>query len=363
MKKNKAMDRDSGIPEYPFRIFLAVTSRCNLSCLHCFNRGLVLEDPEMSLDEVFSVIDQIAEIKPQQVQLLGGEPLLRPDFKEIVKYLNKRSLNFSLNTNATLVDFDLAVWLKKHGMRSAVVSFDGSSDSVVDKIRGRGAFEKILRGIKALCSQDYPVLLSASINRINYKDLENMAYLAKGLRAYALRFNQIFFAGNAFCFADQLQLSPQQERGVIEEVWRLRQGFGDFISPDSCFLRKKKKLYQMSQYKPSHDRLFIPPCAAGTGFCLIRPDGWLSPCAMQWQMKCGNLKKERLKDIWKTSEIIGSFRRPLEVDLSQVPECKGCRYQELCFFGHRCYPYNYPGGIKNRSLYCLRKEEIIVNLP
>lgn len=334
---------------------LGITSRCNFSCKHCLNRNLPLSEADLTTQELFGVIDQLGNGGVKKVSLFGGEPLCHPDFKEIVEYLNQYPINLSLNTNGTLIDSEMARWLKGHKIGSAIVSFDGSRPEIMDAIRGEGAFEKCLKGIKVLCTEGMNVLLSVTLNKINYQDIKEMVLLGRKLAGNSIRFNHVFFAGNAACFAKELYLSPEEERQAIKEVWQLKQVFGDFIHPNSSYLCQKEKLEKVKDYKPASDKLVIPPCGAARNKCAIRPDGWVVPCEIIWEVKCGNLRQKTLQEIWQNSEMMNSFRLALEIDLNQLPECKNCSYQYLCFIGHRCYPYYYPGGVHNRSLYCWLK--------
>jgi radical SAM protein with 4Fe4S-binding SPASM domain len=337
-------------------VCLGITSKCNLSCKHCLNRNIPVSEPDMTLEQLLDLIDQLATGGVKDVNLFGGEPLMNPEFKRIVEYLNQYPITLSLNTNATLVDREMARWLKEHKIGGAVVSFDGSQASVMDAIRGKGAFDRCLKGIAALQQEGISVLLSATLNKINYQDVKGMVLLGKKLGSNSIRFNHVFFSGNATCFIKEIYLSPGQEKQAIKAVWQASQEFGSFIYGSSSYLCQKQKLEELKNHPPStSDKLLISPCGAADGKCAIRPDGWVVPCEIIWEVKCGNIKEKPLKEIWQDSEVMGSFRKSMEVDLNEIPECKGCRYQYLCFIGHRCYPYYYPGGIKNKSLYCWLK--------
>jgi radical SAM protein with 4Fe4S-binding SPASM domain len=338
-------------------VCFGITSRCNLSCRHCLNRNLADKEPDMTTEEIFRVIDQLAEMGVKSVSLFGGEPLLHPDFKRIVEYFNSRNIGLSLNTNGTLIDGEMARWLKEHKIGGAVVSFDGSSPEIMDAIRGKGAFEKALKGIAALRQEGINVLLSVTLNKINYRDVQSMTLKGKEIGGNSIRFNHVFFSGNAACFWEEIYLNPKEEKEAIDAIWKVKEEFGNFINSSSSYLCQKEKLDKVKDYKPAGDKIIVPPCGAGRGKCAIRADGWVVPCEIIWEVKCGNVKEKPLKEIWENSEVMNSFRKPLEVDLEEIPECKGCPYQYLCFIGHRCYPYYYPGGIKNRSLYCWLNKE------
>jgi radical SAM protein with 4Fe4S-binding SPASM domain len=345
------------IPAFPKSLCFGITSRCNLNCKHCMNRNIPVQEPDMTVDELFCVIDQLVKARVESVSLFGGEPLCHPEFKRIVEYLNRYPINISLNTNGTLIDKEMARWLKEHRVAGAVVSFDGSCASIMDRIRGDGVFQKCLKGIEALCGEGINVLLSVTLTKLNYKDVREMVLLGKKIGGNSIRFNHVFFNGNAVCFADEIYLSPSEEQEAIEAVWQAKEEFGDFIFPTSSFVTQKQKLEEVKKYKPRVDKIVVSSCGAARANCAIRPDGWVTPCEVIWEVRCGNVKRESLKAIWEDSDLMNAFRKPLEINLDEMPECKGCQYQCLCFLGHRCYPYYYPGGIKNRSLYCWLKKK------
>ena len=45
--------------------------------------------------------------------LTGGEPLLHPDFREILTALHRMGLLVSVNTNGTLIDEEVVQWLRQ----------------------------------------------------------------------------------------------------------------------------------------------------------------------------------------------------------------------------------------------------------
>jgi len=350
------LENYSGISKVPRSVCFGITSKCNFNCKHCLNRNLPTSEPDMTTQQLVNVIDQMGEGGTKNLSLFGGEPLCHPHFRRIVERINKYPINISLNTNASLIDDDMAQWLKEHKIKGAVVSLDGSKPEIMEKMRGKDAFEMCLKGIEALRKEGMSVLLSVTLTKLNYKDVKEMAALGKSINGTSIRFNHVFFGGNAACFAKELYLSPDEEKEAVDAVWQAKEEFGGFINADSSYLCQKIKIDKVNGFKSSYDKITVPPCGAAGSKCAIRPDGWVTPCEIIWEVKCGNLKKKTLSDIWQNSDLMNSFRKPMELDLKDLPECKGCSYQYLCFIGHRCYPYYNPGGVYNRALYCqLRK--------
>lgn len=77
-----------------------LTFRCNLRCVHCYcnlkpNDQDEIEK-ELATEEVFNILDQVAEAGCLWLLITGGEPLLRPDFLEVYTYAKKKGFIITL---------------------------------------------------------------------------------------------------------------------------------------------------------------------------------------------------------------------------------------------------------------------------
>ena len=73
-------------------IQIDITNHCFLSCLYCsrYNRHLKREQRRhMSVDQIRTALDTL-RIWPGKIGIIGGEPLLHPDFAEICALLRSR---------------------------------------------------------------------------------------------------------------------------------------------------------------------------------------------------------------------------------------------------------------------------------
>jgi len=336
----------------PLDVCLGLTSKCNLSCQHCINRN-ASPDLDLTTPELLKVIDQLGQAKVFNISLFGGEPLLQPDFFRIVERLGRYPIKVSLNTNAGLIDKPIAKKLFECRIKTFCVSFDGSKPEVMDKMRGQGAFAGCLKGIENLRKYPVGIVLSCTLTRYNIHDIKGMVVLAKSLGVNSMRFNHIFYGGNAACFKDKVMVSPKEELVAITELTNLQREFGSFIT--GSYLQQKDKFKKLKSFNPSKDKVTVPPCGAAMQRCNIRPDGKVTPCEVIWEVVAGDLRKQSFLEIWRNSPIMNEFRRAHTVDLKDRPGCQECRCQYLCFVGHRCSPYYYPDGLEDKSLYCWKE--------
>ena len=127
---------------------LALTSRCNLSCRYCFAAAGGGEDRPLADIER----DLRALIVPDKtlVQLSGGEPTVRDDLPEIVRYAAQCGCKYiQLNSNGVRLaaDEEYVKALADAGLSFVFMQFDGISDDIHERIRGRALWREKLQAI------------------------------------------------------------------------------------------------------------------------------------------------------------------------------------------------------------------------
>lgn len=144
--------RVAEFPRIPLKGSIDLTYRCNNSCRHCWLRepeNSLVRDAELTADEIRRVVDQARALGTRSWTISGGEPMLRPDFGEIFDYVAEKSVNYSLNTNGTLVTPAIAQLLRRPGDK--MVSVYGATPDVYDRVtRNPGGFEALLQGLSYL---------------------------------------------------------------------------------------------------------------------------------------------------------------------------------------------------------------------
>lgn len=115
----------------PKQVDIEVTSACNLKCRFC--PGLNTKAQHMDLDLYKSIIDRI-NFKTTVVPWLNGEPLLHPNYLEMIKYTDEAGLRYYITTNGMIHNTELFDYITRPGSNcyQIIVSLDGLpwSDSV-----------------------------------------------------------------------------------------------------------------------------------------------------------------------------------------------------------------------------------------
>ncbi|HTY53190.1 MAG TPA: radical SAM protein, partial [Methanomicrobiales archaeon] len=117
-------------------LWIEVTSRCNLRCLHCYAGSGLNGKDGLSFGSLTRVIDQAAEMGCRCIQFTGGECLLRDDLTSLVNHALIRRIPFiEVFTNGTLLSEDLINFFALNGVHVAI-SLHSYKPEIHDEITG-----------------------------------------------------------------------------------------------------------------------------------------------------------------------------------------------------------------------------------
>lgn len=150
---------------------LYVTNKCSEQCLHCYLKNNTSN--EMNLSEIFKqidifILDCIKNKKIPIIDLIGGDPFLRLDIKEILLYLLKKKIKFGIKGNPYFIKKfkDLI----KNNISFYQLSLDGM-EKTHDFYRSKGSFNSTINAIRLLNELNIPVFIKFTLNQENEKEL------------------------------------------------------------------------------------------------------------------------------------------------------------------------------------------------
>ena len=177
-------------------LYMYIAGACNLACSHCWISPYF--DPSaasgkfLSLKHARKAVEQGRPLGLSSVKLTGGEPLLHPQFRELVSLLTDASLSIAIETNGTLVDEDLARFLKEKGVRFISVSLDGADATTHEALRGVvGSFDHAVAGIRALATAGLKPQAICTLHRGNASQMAEVIALARSLGCGSVKFNHV----------------------------------------------------------------------------------------------------------------------------------------------------------------------------
>ncbi len=314
---------------------IAVTYRCNNACLFCYagcsgasTRGRagmprdLAGGREMSIAEVRRVIRVFKEdARIPFFSLTGGEPLLRGDLEEMIRFARSLGLEVNLITNGILADARRARSLFKAGLRTAQVSVEGPEASLHDQLTARpGSFQATLAGIRSLQAAGVSVQTNTTISAVNAAAADSMPAFLKSLGVSRFAMNLYLPPGaareDAGPFAERL-FFPYEKAGTVVE--RVR----------AAALKAGLTFYWYSPLPHCHYNtvargLGNKSCAAMDGLLSVSPAGDVLPCS-SYPESMGNLMRQGFRDIW-FSERAGFFKNKRYAP----EECSGCGSFTAC---------------------------------
>lgn len=357
----------------PRLIFWETTAGCNLRCIHCRRVTVAnqLTPQDLSTEEAFRLIDQIAAVGKPVFVLSGGEPLFRPDIFDIARYATDAGLPVALATNGTLVDDDVAARIQASGVKRVSISFDGADAATHDAFRGlQGSFEAAIRGFKALRKVGLPVQINTTVARHNEAQLEDMRKMAKELGAVGLHLFLLVPVGCGVEIAEEQMINAQEYERVLNWLYDVEQSEPDLQLKATCAphyfrvmrVRRAEERRQgiMRDLPASHDRQVhghgqmhaaTKGCLAGTGVTFVSHRGEVFPCGYL-PVEAGNVRREAFGAIWQDSPLFAEMRNP---DLLEG-KCGICQFKSLCS-GCRARAYGVTGNYLAEEPFCAYQPE------
>lgn len=309
-------------------LFWECTLNCNFFCKHCgSSAGRKIFPGELNTAEIKKAFKSIAEdCDPRQIMIAvtGGEPLLRKDIFDVMKYAHDLGFPWGVVTNGSLLDENAAQKMKESGMSTVSISIDGIGGTH-DRFRGSsGAYEKAVRAVKILVAADFLdcVQITTSMNRENFQELDKMYEIFLSLGIDSWRVMNVDPIGRAEENKDII-LAPAELENLLDFIRAKRKeakidivyGCEGFLGPD--FEGEVR------------DKFFICNTGINTGSILHNGDIFVCPnVPRRSELIQGNVRRDRFSEVWNNKYEI--FRNK---ERTKCAGCTACDYWDECLGG------------------------------
>ena len=292
----------------PFNVMFELTHRCNTRCKHCYQHHPRRADGELTTEEWYRVMDDLAAAGTLYLTLTGGEPLLRKDFFDIARYARKKRFALKIYTNGTLVTPTVAERIASLRPFTVEISVYGSNAETHDGMtQVKGSFDRVLRAVRLLVGLGQRVILKCPLATSSFGQYEDIMQMAQQLGA-EYRFDPTIAPMN------DGNMCPTNLRIGTDELMKLY---------DDERVFKKKGLPSMG----ADDR--VKMCDAGRNSMAINPWGEVYPC-VQMLVPCGNVREKSVLEIWYGSRELRNLRNITPDDLTQCQTCEVKQYCSRC---------------------------------
>ncbi|MGM0395831.1 MAG: putative heme d1 biosynthesis radical SAM protein NirJ1 [Bacillota bacterium] len=313
------------------------TNTCNLACRHCYaNSENKSFKEELTTEEAKEFIDDLSEYKVPVLLISGGEPLLRKDIFEIIKYAKSKNIRITISTNGTVIDKEVAAKIKENQVSYVGISIDGIGERH-DSFRGmKGSFDLAMAGIRNCLEIGQKVGLRFTINRHNYDQLEDIFELIKKEKIPRVCFYHLAYSGRGNCMIDE-DLTDEEKRAVIDFIMKKTIELGDKVEiltvdnhADAPYLYIKTS----EKYPEMKDRVWELLQMNGgnrSGIAIANVDfkGDVHPDQFTQHHTFGNIREAKFSEIWESTDnpILNGLRNRKELLNGR---CSQCKWLEIC---------------------------------
>lgn len=337
---------------FPAYVVWELTLRCDLACSHCGSRAGAPRETELSLQQAYDVIEQLAAMKAREVVLIGGEAYLHDGFIDITRRLSERGITPTLTTGGKGVTAEMARAMKEAGMKRVSVSIDGLEFTHDTMRHYKGSFARATDALRHCRDAGIAISANTNFNRLNQGDAEALYEHLRdqGIKAWQVQITTPL--GRAADRTDML-LQPYDLLTLVPRIAALKkraQSDGIVLLPGN----------NLGYFGPEEALLRSPQpggtdhfrgCQAGRFVLGIESDGAVKGCpSLQTTAYVGgNLKELSLDTIWnETPELAFTRGRGVE---SLWGFCRTCPFAAACLGGCTFTAHSVFGRAGNNP-YC-----------
>lgn len=320
-----------------------VTYACNLRCPHCLTASGKRRQTELDTAGAKILIDRLAQAQVLTLSLSGGEPFLRPDILDILRYACSKAMRIDIASNGVDISDEIVEALRELPIFQVQISIDGIGEQH-DRFRQLpGAFASACRNVQRLLDEGLAVSLSTTATRDNINNLEDIIELALAMGCTGYKAIPFIPAGRGFAGSRRLKLGPPEIRQMCALLDRYAKKLAGQMTVSTetgfaCLLGDSLRF-------PDDGGPDGPMgCSAGYDTLSVGADGTAFPCPGLHEFPLGNVVTEGLPDLWYKSPVLNRLRTIQKHELGKP--CRNCRYApQHCRGGCRAAAYLETGNL------------------
>jgi len=290
-----------------------------------------LEQCKQVIDDFSNMLSNLG-IKGR-INFTGGDPLLRKDFFDILKYANsKKEISIiGILGNPFHIDAKTAKKLKENGISRYQISIDGL-EKTHDYFRKPGSFKASLKAFKILKKTGIKTAAMFTLSKKNADDLLPVIDLVakEGIDLFA--FARMCAVGTGKNLKEET-FSPLEYKELLYNVLeKYRQ-----LEERGCKteLRRKDHLFDLLYQDlglmppmPKNNKVIYGGCGIGVNILCILADGTVYACR-RFPSPVGKVPEQKIWDIFLKSKQLNEYRKYEKINIcgkcELMPICRGCR--------------------------------------
>ena len=285
---------DITVPYFPEQVDLDISNRCNLSCITCFHSIEKFRPfPDMTMETFRKVLDQAEGVSTTITFGNHGESLLHKQILNMAREIKERGFFLNIINNGTLLTQERAQALIDIGVDRVSFSLDSVDPTVYPKIRRGGKLKNTLLNI-------------LNFLRMNYE---------QGLKIYV----NISIVNSRLALSSKINISAFFSKLPVHVIYT-----SDILNfHDMLEVREETKFVQRSYEKTTNPE-DLPICLNGFDRILIRPNGNVSLCPIDWDSVhiLGNIHDAPYTELWNNRKAQRFRKALIERDYATIEDEK-----------------------------------------
>ena len=287
-----------------FHLSIEPSSFCNLKCVECptGNETLTRNKSFLKFDLFKKIIDENKKTLSYLMLYFQGEPFMNKDIYEMISYANEQNIFTMTSTNGHFLSKENAQKIVQSKLDKIIISIDGTTQEVYEKYRKGGSLNTVLEGITNLVEAKknqktkFPFIeLQFLVLKSNEHQIAEIKQLAKDLKVDKLNFK----SAQIYDYQNNSELITS-----IEKYARYRKNSNGILEFKNKIVNKCWRLWSSA---------------------VVTSNGDLVACCYDKDanFKFGNLKTEKLSNIWKNFNYT-KFRKQILTSKNEIEMCKDC---------------------------------------
>ena len=303
---------------YPHFIEVEVTTRCNLRCIMCEHTYWNEKPRDMTFEEFKGIVDQFPDLKWIGVTGIGAS-FLNKDFIKMLKYVKSKSIYSELYDTFFHIDEKVARELIDMSYDRLIMSIDGATKEIYEKIRVGSSFGRVTGNLRNLIrlkremGAHYPeITFHYIISKDNIREIPQFINLVHSLTAG--EDVGVLFTGLLHGFEEIEDLVVEVPEEMMQAVKGKGREYGIKVAWNKN-IQVKEPISRCTEWTMPFifvDGTVVPCCATNEG----------NVREFQKRTSLGNIFEQDFRDIWY-GEKYKRFRQMLHE--GKVPAaCSRC---------------------------------------
>jgi len=324
----------------PYTLVAELTYRCPLRCVYCSNPLDYADHRDaLSTADWLRVFREAEALGVVQLNLTGGEPLIRDDLETLVEGARALDLYTNLITSGIPCTRERLARLRACGLDNVQVSVQDVRAPESDRIAGLRSFERKLEVARLVKELGLPLTINVVLHRENLDRVAEIIALGESLHADRLELANTQYLG--WALPNRRALLPTREQlDRAREVARAAR-------------ERLRGSMELLFVIPDYYSEFPKACMDGWArrFIVVSPDGLALPCHAAHTLpglSFDRVQDRSLEEIWQHSDAFNAYRGE-----AWMPEpCRSCDRRAADFGGCRCQAFHLTGNAAATDPVC-----------